>query len=325
MYLFFKLIKRLKELDISKEQWNQLADIFASLQDKSFTAFNKAYLAQHAPTGDIAEFIRDWFSMINELKECNTHIVKLSAKSLTDDDRIVIFTALLPADVELLKLAAHKIELLSRISMKHEETNNLLRHLLCAVSSRVKQLQGEPFTPRESSLDAERLQIVISEVYYYILLLKLKQLCIDYRNSVAENLAKYIRKNDEIAYAFYKDYFMAHRFNDFVQEEIGAIKFKCPRVNITTIVELLITKYQHINDLLNTLSNAEKTTSHKLAHFAEKFAAYLDILKTTIEDGTSSLFKTTSYTDTLLESDIIQNCIAVCEKISGVKYSYTNT
>lgn len=330
MRILFKLIQALKDPRLKKNDWLLIADIYRKLQNKNFTAFESELLKHRTPSREIAEFMRQWFDILNELQELESFM----AGNITEDDRVFIIISFLPDDTALLQITAQKIEWLSRVSMQHAETNDSLRHLLHAVSRRIRQYNNEPISPRQSSMNQEQFQAIVENIYKNMLLKELRQICTEYINSIIENVDLYL-KNDKLCILYYSIGGKKIHIPTLIKSELKAIPYDASHTHLTPLLYLLFKKYIMMDDLINILNGTIKypeegtmrvahnaSDDERLVVFAASFEDYLETLKIRIYDSTYTLFSS-SYTDEALEDEFIKTCTSIVSKIqeSSIKYA----
>ncbi len=329
MQLLFKIIKALKDPHLEKNEWILIAEIYSKLENKNFSAFENEFLKHRATSGHIAEFMRHGFAIIEDLRELNSYI----DTQATNDDRLLIMTALLPDDVAFLQMAVQKIEWLSRISLQHTETNDLLRHLLHAVTYKIRQHINEPTSPRHCSMGQEQFQAVLENIYKGMLLKELRLFCIEYINSIIANVELYV-KNDKLCLLYYSMGGKKIHIPSLIKSEIQAIRWDAPMVQPSPLIHLLFKKFALMDDLIHILKGTIKYPDgdslrivkdapydERLLAFAASFEDYVETFKMRIYDYTYTFFGT-SYTNEPLEDDFIKTCTAHAKKIQELAINH---
>lgn len=332
MYLLFKLIKTLNNPSLRAEEWELIANIYAKLESKNFDAFEGEFLKTNPPSGTVAEFMRCFFGIIEELKELNSLI---DPAIVPEDDRLLIISSMLPGDMDLMKTAALKIECLSRVSMKDDATNHLLRFFLSTISRKARALQSQPLAPRENTLSQEQIQELSNKIFKRLLVNKLKYLCTEYRNHVASHIGLYLKKKDPLCYAFYSIGGKQPDIIKLMYEEAAAIQFGAAMMTITpelkqllqqcskadSIVSILQGKLKFIDGIGNSIERDIKTDEEKLNLFADRYRMHSDDFKTQsylLNQSSSSLF---SYSNPL-EAEFLKACDAVTAQVMGESMEY---
>ena len=266
--------------------------------------------------------MRHGFGVIEELRELNSHI----GTQVTEDDRLFITISLLPGDAALLQMTVRKIELLSHISLKHAETNDLLRYFLHAVTYKIQQHNNEPTSPRHFSMEREQFQAILKNIYKAALLKELRLLCTEYINSIITNVELYV-KNDKLCLIYYSIGGKKIHIPSLIKSEIEAICWDAPMVQPTPLIHLLFKKFTLMDDLIHILNGTIKYPEgeslrivkdapydERLLAFAASFEDYVETFSVRIYDYTFTLFGTT-YTNEPLEDDFIKTCTAHAKKI----------
>lgn len=324
MFLLFKLLKALKQPTLSKAEWGQLADIYNGLEDKTVVSFNQAYLAQQPGNKDTIQFIQHWFSIREELIALDS----LMGNNLAQSDRVLILASLLPDDLTQLHMAVTKIEWLSAIGLKHNITNDLLRHFLHAISYRIQQHENKLTTTLTCSISQQELQDIIEIIYKDILRKKLKYLCTQYTNSIISSIDLYLQ-NDKFCLLYYSVGGKKIDMHSLIKSELEAIHFHSEHANLTPLLRLLFQKYERLEQLMKLLDGTIKypegdtlrivhnaSNDERLLAFAQSFTDYVDVFKMRVYDSTYTLFAQTSYTDESLEDEFIRHCQTITDQIN---------
>jgi hypothetical protein len=337
MFTLFKLLKSLKEPNLSKAEWGTLVTIFNTLSEKNFSQFephflkyisdNKIIFARE-PNSSILRYMETWFSIIDELNHLNKIIDEAKnlhcgeTVKLTDNDLALIIVSLLPTDQIMLRDMSVKIELTSRISIQDRAMISLLKNFIFAISWRISQLDNKTMRALTNTLDNQQIQAIVQESYNRFLINKTIHLCNNYKNSLAKNIGLYLRNNDKLACLYYFDVWKIKNIHTLIKWEFESISFDAGNVNLTPLLKSLFTKYSHVDDLLISLKDTKMRTDDILLLFAEKFNVYRDIFNKKVNEQQFSLFSSYTYSDEELEANFINNCNFITnEVISASSYA----
>lgn len=348
MYLLIKLINELSNPNLTEDEWRLLADIYASLEEKKFAAFEAAFLRIYPATAHITIFMQSWFAIRRELAELNSFI----PGDLNEETRAAILCHFLPPSIQLLTLFAKKIEWLARVSTQHNQTNDLLRFFLKAITMKVDSLKDSHLLPKNFAL----LQPIIDNIYKKLLIKKLNQLCTEYINSIAVNIENYLNDHDEICILYYSRNGKKIDIHQLIREENEAIeRFHTHHTAITPMFNLLRTKYIMTQDLRDILNGTMKEWIEKEFHITSEydeenhrgptkktekimietqtsdidlilntFSACFEDYKKTFQIRVSypDVFFGHHYTDKKLEDNFLKTCTEIKEKITSLTMTY---